>query len=51
MAYCVTVLPANVHIAAESGENLLSCLQRAKLVLDAPCGGQGQCGCQQQGQE
>ena len=44
MAYCVTVLPAKVHIAAEAGENLLSCLQRAKLVLDAPCGGQGQCG-------
>lgn len=44
MAYRVTVLPQQVHILAEQGETLLSCLRRAALAPDAPCGGDGRCG-------
>ncbi len=44
MAYCVTVLPENIHITAQPGENLLSCLRRGGVFTDAPCGGQGRCG-------
>lgn len=44
MSYRVTVLPQQVNITAEAGENLLSCLRRAGLAPDAPCGGEGRCG-------
>lgn len=40
----VTILPENLKIAAEAGEDLLSVQIRAGLVPDAPCGGQGTCG-------
>lgn len=44
MAYHITVLPQQMHISAEVGENLLSCLRRAGMAVDAPCGGEGKCG-------
>ena len=44
MSYRITALPQQVNITAEAGENLLSCLRRAGLAPDAPCGGEGRCG-------
>lgn len=44
MVHRVTVLPQNVNIQAADGEQLLAVLRRASLRVDAPCGGQGQCG-------
>lgn len=44
MAHRITVLPRQLKIEAAAGENLLSCLRRAGLAPEAPCGGTGRCG-------
>ena len=44
MLHHVTVLPQQLNIQANDGENLLSALRRAGLAPDAPCGGNGKCG-------
>ncbi len=44
MQHIITVLPAQVHIKAQTGENLLHILRAAGLAPDAPCGGLGTCG-------
>lgn len=40
----VRVLPVDRILEASGGENLLSLLRSADCIIDAPCGGQGQCG-------
>ena len=44
MSHQVTVLPENKTIAATHGDTLLCVLRSAKVILDAPCGGNGKCG-------
>lgn len=41
---CVTVLPENRHLIAQSGDILMSLLHSAGFSPDAPCGGNGRCG-------
>ena len=40
----VTVLPQGKRFPAAEGENLLEALRREGIFVDAPCGGNGQCG-------
>ena len=42
--HLVTILNDDIKLEVEEGKNLLSAIQEAKLALDAPCGGKGQCG-------
>lgn len=42
--YQITILPENRMIRANAGENLLTVLQKAGCPIDAPCGGNGNCG-------
>ena len=42
--YKVKILPENIEIDAEAGEDLLTVQIMAGLIPDAPCGGQGTCG-------
>ena len=44
MLHRITVLPQQQNIQATVGENLLDILQKAGLIQDAPCGGNGTCG-------
>lgn len=44
MAYCVTVLPENRTLSANSGDSLLTLLRSAQPIEAAPCGGNGTCG-------
>ena len=40
----ITVLPQEYIVSCKKGENLLSVLRTAGIVVDAPCGGTGRCG-------
>ena len=42
--HLVTILNDDLKLEVEDGKDLLSAIQEAKLALDAPCGGKGQCG-------
>ncbi len=42
--HLVTILNDDIKLEVEEGKNLLAAIQEAKLELDAPCGGKGQCG-------
>ena len=42
--HLVTILNDDIKLEVEEGKNLLAAIQEAKLALDAPCGGKGQCG-------
>lgn len=44
MPHRVTILPNHCHIEVPHGESLLAALSKAGLILDAPCGGNGNCG-------
>ena len=40
----ITVLPENIQLRANRGDNLLECLRAAGIAPEAPCGGRGKCG-------
>ena len=42
--YSVTLLPQKVTVSATQGQNLLALLQKEGFAIDAPCGGNGNCG-------
>jgi len=40
----VKILPDNIEVEAQEGENLLEVITRAGVMIDASCGGRGVCG-------
>ena len=42
--HLVTILNDDTKLEVEEGQNLLDALRDAKIQIDAPCGGKGQCG-------
>jgi len=44
MSHIITILNDDTKIEVEDGKNLLEAIQEAGKAIDAPCGGNGQCG-------
>ena len=44
MKHNITILPLGITVTGDHGHSLLRVLQDARILIDAPCGGNGKCG-------